>query len=82
MIEQKLSTCIRQLRDHFAPFCVTGAELPADVVRDVVASLTVFATCAERLEGATVPKAAGQIIELKDYTVARVVPVVMAGEVS
>jgi hypothetical protein len=70
------------VRDQFAPRCLTGVTLRPEAVRDLVSLLAVYATAAERLEGVTVPKSVGEIIELRDYQVTRTVPVEKVGEVS
>lgn len=82
MIELNLSTCLRQLCDQFAPHCLTGVTMPPERVRDLVSLLTVYATSAERLEGTPVPKAKGQIIEMRDHEMMRMVPIDIIGEIS
>ncbi len=82
MIELKLSECLRQLRDEFAPHCETGAKLPAETVRQVVSLLTIYATAAERLEGVTLRKSVGEIITLRADEYTRTVPVEIVGGVS
>lgn len=82
MMELKLSTCLHQMRDQFAPHCIAGVTLPAGTVRDLVSLLAVYATTAERLEGTTVPRLTGEIIELCDRDVVRTVPIPIVGEVS
>jgi hypothetical protein len=82
VIDLKLSTCLRQVRDQFAPHCLTGVTLLPETTRDLVSLLTVYATTAERLEGTTVPKGKGEIITLRGDEYARMVPVEIVGGVS
>jgi hypothetical protein len=82
VIELKLSECLRQVRDQFAPHCETGAELPAATVRQLVSLLTVYATAAERLEGVTLRKSVGEIITLRADEYTRTVPVEIVGGIS
>ncbi|PKR90897.1 hypothetical protein CXZ10_06000 [Pleomorphomonas diazotrophica] len=82
MIEHKLSDCLRQVRDQFAPYCEHGVTMPADAVRDVVSHLSIFATAAERLEGVTFEKSVGEIITLRADEYRRTVPVEVVGGIS
>lgn len=78
MIQLKLSECLRQVRDQFAPHCEKGVMLSPTGTRHLVSLLAVYATAAERLEGVTVEKTVGEIIELRadEYTRTVAVPVV------
>ena len=82
MIEHKLSTCLRQVRDDFARHCERGVMLTPSGVRHLVSLLAVYATAAERLEGVTVPRTVGEIITLHAGEYTRTVPVEVTGEVS
>ncbi|WP_026784239.1 hypothetical protein [Pleomorphomonas koreensis] len=82
MIEHKLSDCLRQVRDQFAPYSETGVAFTPDGVRHLVSLLTVYATAAERLEGVTLRKSVGEIITLRADEYTRTVPVEIVGGVS
>lgn len=81
-MERKLSECLRQVRDQFAPHCTDGVTLQGSAVRDLVSLLTVYGTAAERLKGVTLRKTVGEIIELHPGKYTRTVPVEIVGGVS
>lgn len=82
MISHPLSACLRDVRDSFAPYCISGVVLTPEVTRQLVSLLVAYELAARNLEGIPCERAAGEIVDLQDYEITRIVPIERAGEVS
>ena len=82
MIGHPLSACLRDVRESFAPYCISGVALTPEATRQLVSLLVAYELAARDLEGTPCDRASGVIIDLRDYEVTRIVPIERAGEVS